>query len=194
MKKTLIFSIVLVPLVFAGAILTTEVPPPGDDQSHAFLEDPEFRGVDGCKTCHRKPEDGEQFRLWEESPHAKAYDVLASDEAKAIAAECGIDNPQESGECLKCHVTAFGVDESRLGSKYAMTDGVGCESCHGAGGDYYKKSTMEGIAAGEIDPASVGLVIPTEETCVTCHNEESPSYKAFNFAEAKEKIAHPIPE
>lgn len=193
MNKTLFSFIALVPLVFAGTILTIEAPPPGEDHPYTFIEDREFRGVDGCKTCHRKPEQGEQFRIWEESPHSKAYDVLAGDEAKAIAAERGIDTPQESGECLKCHVTAYGVDESLLGSKYKITDGVGCESCHGAGGDYYKKSTMEGISAGEIDPASVGLIHPTEEVCVTCHNDESPTFEGFNFEEAKEKIAHPVP-
>lgn len=194
MNKTLLFLIVLAPLIFAGKILTNDPPPHEDNQPHAFLDGPEYRGVDGCKTCHRKPEQGEQYRIWQESPHAKAYDVLAGDEAKTLAAERGIDNPQTAGECLKCHVTAYGVDESLLTDKYKITDGVGCESCHGPGGDYYKKSTMEGIAAGEIDPASVGLIIPTEETCRTCHNDESPSYKEFNFEEAKKKIAHPVPK
>ena len=71
---------------------------------------------------------------------------------------------------------------------------VGCESCHGAGGNYYKKSTMKSITSGEIDGATVGLVKPTEETCVSCHNEESPTFKGFDFTEYSEKISHPIPD
>ena len=38
-----------------------------------------------------------------------------------------------------------------------------------------------------------GMIIPTEETCKACHNEESPSFKEFNFAEMSAKIAHPNP-
>ncbi len=199
MKRTFLLSIVLVFLVFAGKAFFSEAPLPEASLSdvpvtHAFLTaEPEFIGVDRCKTCHRKEEDGEQFGIWEKSAHAKAYATLATDEAKAIAAKKGISNPQESGECLKCHVTAYGVPAERLGAKYTIEAGVGCESCHGAGGDYYKKSTMEAISAGEIDGATVGLVVPTKETCTTCHNEKSPTFKPFNYEERLAKIAHPIP-
>jgi hypothetical protein len=53
---------------------------------------------------------------------------------------------------------------------------------------------MESITSGETEAASVGLVMPTEETCVKCHNEKSPSFKGFDFATASKKIAHPIPD
>ena len=153
-----------------------------------------FEGVARCKTCHRKPEQGEQFRLWEESAHAKAFATLATDEAKAIAAEKGIEDPQTADACLKCHVTAYDAAEELLGRRHSIEDGVGCESCHGAGGDYYKKKTMKAIYAGEIDGASVGLIEPTEELCVACHNEESPTYKEFVYDERVAEIAHPTPE
>ena len=194
MSKTLIAMILLVPLLFAGTLLTTEPPPPDADLPHAFLVDRTFEGADRCKTCHRKPEDGEQYPKWQEGPHAKAYETLAGDEAKAIAAERGIENPQTADECLQCHVTGHGVAPELLGDKYQITDGVGCESCHGAGGDYYKKKDMTAIFKGEVDGASLGLVIPTEETCVGCHNDKSPTFKGFNFEEASQKIAHPIPD
>ncbi|RMG29061.1 MAG: cytochrome C554 [Methanobacteriota archaeon] len=153
-----------------------------------------YVGVRKCKTCHKKPEQGEQYRIWSESKHAKAYETLGGPEAMKIAKEKGIENPQEAPECLKCHVTAYGVDAKFLGPKYKKEDGVGCESCHGPGGDYYKKKTMKAIRAGEIDPASVGLIKPDEKVCTKCHNEESPNYKPFNFEEFKKKIAHPIPQ
>ena len=38
-----------------------------------------------------------------------------------------------------------------------------------------------------------GLILPTEEVCKTCHNEESPTFEAFNFAEMSAKIAHDDP-
>ncbi|MDH3215988.1 MAG: cytochrome c family protein [Candidatus Krumholzibacteria bacterium] len=153
-----------------------------------------FVGTAKCKTCHKTEAQGQQHPIWLKSAHAKAFETLGSDEAKAVAKEKGIEDPQKAGECLKCHVTGHGVDAKFLGTKYAATDGVGFESCHGAGGDYYKKATMEGVISGDIEAASVGLVMPDEKTCVGCHNEESPSYKAFDFEKMYAKIKHTIPE
>jgi len=176
--------------------LTSDVPDQsGDSQDLLYQQDQRtFIGVARCKTCHRKPASGEQFRIWEESAHSKAYVTLASAEAKEIGAKKGIENPQTADACLKCHATGSGVAAEFLGPKHDIADGVGCESCHGAGQDYYKKSTMVLIYKGELDPVSVGLVVPTEATCKGCHNEESPTFKGFNFEESWKKIAHPTPE
>ncbi|HUF10761.1 MAG TPA: cytochrome c family protein, partial [Rhodothermales bacterium] len=147
--------------------LTSDVPDQsGDSQDLLYQQDHRtFIGVARCKTCHRKPASGEQFRIWEESAHSKAYATLASEESKAIAAKKGIDDPQTAESCLKCHATGAGVAAEALGPKHDIADGVGCESCHGPGQDYYKKSTMVLIYKGELDPESVGLVVPTEATC-----------------------------
>lgn len=153
-----------------------------------------FMGVAKCKTCHKKPEQGEQYVIWSKSRHAKAYETLAGDKAKEYGKKRGIENPQTADECLKCHVTGHGVDAQYLGRRYKVTDGVGCESCHGAGGDYYKKATMKALVAGGIEPDSVGLTMPDEKVCVTCHNKESPGFKGFDFDEMVKKIEHPIPE
>jgi len=166
----------------------------GTTGSVLVADDAEFIGASKCKTCHRKPEAGEQFGKWEESGHASAYATLGTDKAKALAAEKGIDNPQTADECLSCHITAHGVAPERLGEKYSVDEGVTCEACHGPGGNYYKKKTMESIMTGEIEGASVGLVMPNEETCVACHNEKSPTFEGFDFDEYFKKIAHPIPD
>ncbi len=105
-----------------------------------------------------------------------------------------MEDPQSSDECLQCNVTAYNVAAEFLGTKYDKTQGVGCESCHGAGGDYYKKKTMISLIKGEIEPESVGLTIPDEQVCVQCHNENSPSFKGFDYEERFAKIAHPIPD
>jgi hypothetical protein len=172
------------------ALLISWLPTPAASGAGEF----EYIGVKKCKICHKKPETGDQFGLWEKSAHAKAYASLASAEAKAEAAKLGIDNPQTAPECLKCHVTAFTVMADTT-AKITLEEGVSCESCHGAGSGYQKKATMEGITAGEIDPASVGLVIPDAKTCTVCHTPEgNPFYKEFDFAKASQLIAHPIPE
>ena len=148
-----------------------------------------YVGVDSCKMCHKKAETGDQYGSWQKSKHAGAYETLASDKSKEIAAAKGIDNPQGNGECLKCHVTGYGLDASRYDKKYTMEEGVGCESCHGPGSDYKNIKIMKDIEQAKAN----GLIIPTEETCKQCHNEKSPTFKGFNFEERNAEIAHPNP-
>jgi hypothetical protein len=154
------------------------------------LAENSYIGVDGCKMCHKKEATGDQYGKWAAGPHAGAYATLGTDAAKAAAAAAGIEgNPQEAPECLKCHVTAAGVDAARLDAKYKVEDGVGCESCHGAGSEYKSMKVMKDREAS----IAAGLVIPNEETCKTCHNEESPTFKGFDFAKYAAQIAHPNP-
>lgn len=182
-------------MIFAGKALTLEPVPSDVAAAFAVQAERGYEGAERCRMCHRKEEQGAQYDLWKESKHAKAYETLASEPSKQIAAERGIENPQEAAECLRCHVTGHDADPALLGSKYDKAEGVGCEACHGPGSEYYKKSTMEAIMRGEIDPASVGLVVhPGEEACVQCHNEESPTYKGFDYEERSKEILHPIPE
>jgi len=156
----------------------------------AFADDNSYIGVGGCKMCHKKEATGDQFGQWSESAHAGAYATLGTDAAKETAAKAGVEgNPQEAAECLKCHVTAAGVDAAMLGKKYAVEDGVGCESCHGPGSGYKSTKVMKDHDAA----VAGGLVIPTVETCTGCHNDESPTFKGFDVDEYVAMGAHPIP-
>ena len=195
MKKLYSVLFLLLPVMLLGLMATTDATQPAEtDQQVVSVDAAKYVGATKCRTCHRKPEVGEQYPIWEASAHANAFNTLGTDEAKAIAAEKGIDNPQTATECLECHVTGYDADAAMLDTKYDKTEGVTCESCHGAGADYVKKSTMTAITKGEIEGASVGLVTPDEAVCVTCHNERSPSFEGLDFAERMAKIAHPIPE
>ncbi len=157
----------------------------------AAAEDNSYMGVKKCKMCHKKPLAGEQFKLWSEGAHASAFATLATEQSMEIAKGMGIDNPQEADECLKCHVTGHGAGDLAL--NVLQENGVGCESCHGAGSAYYKKKTMKAIFAGEMDGTTLGLTKITAETCTACHNEESPTYKEFDFEARVKEIAHPVP-
>lgn len=184
-RKSLVLPVVIAAALVTGiGALTTGAE---EKPKHQYI------GSEKCKLCHKTEAQGQQYVLWSQSEHAKAYTMLAGEEAKAVAKKLGIEDPQKSDKCLKCHVTAFGVAAELLGPKYTKEEGVGCEACHGAGGDYNKKATMEGITRGEIAAASVGLVIPSEKVCVGCHNQESPTFKAFKYDEMAKKIAHPLP-
>ena len=65
---------------------------------------PELIGAPKCKSCH-KAKTGDQWQIWLDSSHAKAFDTLASEEAKKIAVDQGLGDPQQAAACLKCHTT-----------------------------------------------------------------------------------------
>jgi len=161
----------------------------------AQTEKPSYIGAEACGKCHKRESTGNQLGQWKQSKHAKAYETLATPEAKKLAAEKGVADPQKDGKCLKCHVTAYGVDaalivkpaEGEIGFK--AEDGVQCESCHGPGSLYKSRKVMKSREAS----VAAGLVIPDEKLCKQCHNPESPGYKPFNYEEAKKKILHPNP-
>jgi hypothetical protein len=160
-----------------------------------------YAGIKSCRMCHKSAKKGNQYKAWQDGPHSKTIAVLATAEAKATAAKLGIADPQKSGKCLKCHSTAYNWTEEKQVEKIAVKDGVTCESCHGAGKNYKKKSVMvdrEKCIAG-------GMVYPATKSCVKCHNDESPSWDperyttkdgkktGFDVEQAYEKIKHPRP-
>jgi hypothetical protein len=153
-----------------------------------------YVGVAGCKMCHTTPASGAAHKIWMESKHAKAFEVLATPAALEIAKAKGIADPQKADACLKCHVTAHSVPATRLETTFKPhVDGIGCESCHGPGSGYKSMTVMKALNAGTTKPEDVGLLKPTEKTCVACHNAESPTFKEFKFTEYYAKIAHPTP-
>ena len=153
----------------------------------------EIVGAPKCKSCH-KSKTGDQWAKWEGSKHAGAFATLGTDAAKKIATEKGLGDPQTEEACLKCHVTQAFLGRDvviNVKNKYLDSEGVGCEACHGAGSDYKSKKVMKdhdaSVAAGMIRDKS-------EEFCVKCHNEESPTFTGFVFADRWAEIAHPVPE
>jgi hypothetical protein len=159
--------------------------------SSADTRDPaNYAGAKMCAICHKKDDSGNQFAKWQDSPHAKAFQTLGTPEAKEVGKKLGVDDPQTSGKCLKCHATAYNFTESVATEKYKPEDGVGCESCHGPGKKYMAKSTMEDRATA----VAAGMVYPATQSCKLCHNPESPNFKGFDEQAMVAKIAHPDPK
>ncbi len=125
----------------------------------------QYTGETKCKICHIK-----QYRSWQQTKHAKAFDVLKPEE-------------QKKEECIKCHITGYKEDGEILKN-------VQCEACHGPGNMYKDIEIMKNRAKA----ISLGLIIPNEETCIKCHNENSPLFKEFNYEEAKKSGVHDIIE
>jgi hypothetical protein len=153
-----------------------------------------YVGANACKACHLTPKQGAAFKIWQESKHAKAFAALATPAAKEIAQKKGIADPQKSQDCLKCHDTAAGVAAAELAPTFKAGEGVGCEVCHGPGSAYKTMQVMKDIDTGKIKGETVGFMKGDEKTCLKCHNQESPTFKGFNFAEMSKKIAHPTPK
>ncbi len=184
MKKAII---VVLGAVFALTLLTTHV--------SAQKDQAKYIGEKKCNVCHKSAKRGNQQKVWMEGPHSKAYEVLATEEAKAAAKKVGVEgNPQESPKCLKCHVTAYEEPASVKEASLTMEEGISCEACHGPGSLYKSLKVMKAMYEGTQDFAAVGAIEPTAETCKKCHNSESPTYKEMDFAAAMQTIAHPVPK
>ena len=101
---------------------------------------PTYIGAEKCKMCHKL-----QYESWLTTKHAKATeDAKAAKDRKFEAA------------CLDCHAT----------NKDEAMAGVQCEACHGPGSEYKTISIMKDKAKA----VAAGLVMPTQETCVRCHD------------------------
>ena len=157
MKRIVNLSMLIFISTFGVSSVFAQAAPPPDSTN-------KFVGANKCKMCHSTEKIGAQFKIWEASKHAQAYADLASDTAKAVAKARGIDDPQKAPQCLKCHETGYGLPASMFEASFVPAEGVQCESCHGAGGDYWKMSTMKDIHDKKIEAAQVGLILPTAES------------------------------
>ena len=159
-----------------------------------------YIGAEKCKNCHQATASGDQYGVWHKVGHAKAFETLASDKAKEIAKSKGIEDPQKSDQCLKCHTTAFGVAADQIKKGFDPKQGVQCESCHGPGEAHFKARFAAAAKSGgeEGGKAAAYQALPAGEmtskvdqkTCLGCHNSESPTFKPFCFFERSAKIAH----
>lgn len=136
-----------------------------------------FVGAEACAAkCHNSDVLGYQYDAWKKSRHSKAWESLSLEKAYIYSKNAGItENPGESRVCLKCHITASGVESSSLGTTYKKEDGVTCESCH----------------KGEFMPKTF---LPREEVCLKCHNNAVHEVSPFDFNERCFRISHPRPK
>jgi hypothetical protein len=197
------YLVALVSVLFVFGIWTYSAP---------MAKEAQYTGAKSCSKCHKKDKEGEQFPIWEKSRHAETYKLLGEPKAKEAAQKVGVSgDPQKAEACLICHTTGYGAPESAFSKKFDIAEGVQCEACHGAGSEYDTKKIMEAIGK-ERGPdrkgvsataKKVGLVIPDENSCKTCHAAErthngktykNPTNKAFDYKKMFDEIKHPVPE
>jgi hypothetical protein len=189
-------SLSVVAAVAVAAAFTAVRPQQSDAPKH------EYAGSKKCRICHNTASKGKMNDVWAKTNHAHALQTLLTKEAKEAAQKLDIAEPDKSGECLRCHATAYGLTKKPVTKVVKVEDGVGCESCHGPGNDYSNLTIMpereKAIAA--------GLTYPAKDTCTKCHNEESPTWNperytdnngnkvGFDYEVLWEMIKHSIPE
>ncbi len=99
-------------------------------------------GPETCGSCH-----GDEFRLWQETAHARIFSgqlpLHKNPRALEIGQKLGVRLIQHDSLCLDCHYTP------KLSSGKVMAHaGVSCESCHGAAKDWLTvHNTFEGRQA-----------------------------------------------
>ena len=139
----------------------------------------EFEGVASCAAaaCHGNGNIGSpggEWNTWAHlDPHARAYDTLLSDRSRAIQRRLHPEQPDPRPEanavCLNCHVQP-GIMEASRSPRFALADGVGCESCHGPAGKWLLAHTQPGWqrspASGMVDLRDLRV---RAEACTTCH-------------------------
>jgi hypothetical protein len=102
--------------------------------------------------------------------HSKAYSTLLSEESQRIASKLGIKDASKASICLDCH--ADNVPLEKRGEEFHMTDGVGCEACHGGSEKWLGRHTIKpyslqrNLADGMYPTANLG---ERTKLCVSCH-------------------------
>ena len=113
----------------------------------------QFTGAKKCKVCHMSKKRGNQWQIWLDSKHAKAYETLATDKAKALAK--GDKSPQEDPACLKCHAAGYDAPAELLGSGRGRNLRILSRSGQGLLADE-NNERQEAIGGKRLDPAEKG--------------------------------------
>lgn len=137
-------------------------------------------GVATCagSTCHgaSRPLDEtpvlqNEFTTWErQDAHSNAYKVLLTPASKRIVANLGYSKPaHEAAECLTCHSDYVPVE--RRGRRFKLSDGVGCEACHGGGQNWLGPHVSGNTHAQNVADGLYPLPQPAARArlCLDCH-------------------------
>jgi YVTN family beta-propeller protein len=145
---------------------------------------PKYAGAAACGACHRGAQSGYQHSLWRLSAHSKAWAVLATEKARELARQRGLEgDPQQLPQCLECHSPGALAPPEALLETFTPDEGVGCEACHGPGSEYMAEAVMRDPRAAR----AAGLKRGGPETCRPCHRNA----REWHYEAKFRQIAHP---
>jgi hypothetical protein len=158
-------------LCWGGTVVAAPLQPFEDKWQHI--------GVATCagSNCHgsQRPFDDSpvlqnEYFLWQrDDAHSNAYKLLLSPASKRIAANLGIKDAAAAPECLTCHTDY--VPEKLRGRRYSMSEGVGCEACHGGAQGWLGPHVSGNTHAQNIELGLYPLPDPVARArlCLHCH-------------------------
>jgi hypothetical protein len=140
-------------------------------------------GVASCagSTCHSRPAPTgvvvrqNELITWQDATsaaglHSRSWRVLTEARAQAITARLGLGRAEQAPACLGCH--ADPVPAAQRGARFQLSDGVGCESCHGPSGGWIASHTaLEATHAANVAKGMIALDDPKTRAarCLDCH-------------------------
>ncbi|MEO0367931.1 MAG: multiheme c-type cytochrome [Pseudomonadota bacterium] len=148
------------------------------NNAFAQEETASYLGVASCasSTCHGSVVEyadstvlRNEFSTWNDvDPHSKAYATLLQPQSKLIASNLGLESAHTAKECLGCHT--HNVPADLRGPDFLISDGVGCEACHGAAQNYIE-SHVHGTHAQNLEAGLYKTEDPLvrAEICLSCH-------------------------
>jgi hypothetical protein len=180
-SRSFIVAIGALALVALAALLLLLRPEGAQATAQAASSGASFVGVASCggTTCHGRSEgDGpvvrqDEIMLWQDpssaaGAHSRAYAVLQDPRSQVIAQRLGIGEASRAPMCLGCHATPPGP----RGARFQVSDGVGCESCHGPASGYLSSHyAVGGTHANNVSRGLVPLENPRARAavCLDCH-------------------------
>jgi hypothetical protein len=139
-------------------------------------------GVASCagSTCHSRPVASgltvrqNELITWEGpgdlGAHSRAWKVLNTPRGQAIADRLGLGPAGRAQACLGCH--ADPAPAGQRGARFQLSDGVGCEACHGGAGGWIASHYAVGAShAGNVSRGMVALddAKVRAAKCLDCH-------------------------
>ncbi len=112
-----------------------------------------------------------EYSIWVvKDKHAKAYDALTGPIGERMARILGLGKSEQATKCLACH--SLDVPAEARAKTFELSEGVSCESCHGAASAWLGPHTTrswtheQSVAAGMYDTRNLAR---RTEKCLTCH-------------------------
>ncbi len=112
-----------------------------------------------------------EYSVWVvRDKHAHAFENLSNPIGTRIAKIMGLPSPDTAPRCLACH--ALDVPADQRARTFDLSDGVGCENCHGPASAWLGPHTTRGwkyersIELGMYDTRDL---LKRSEKCLTCH-------------------------
>ena len=151
-----------------------------EHEKFPVLDGKVHNGVASCASsmCHGSVKEYKQtdilhneYITWDRKDvHSRAYNKLFNVDFKQITKKLGLKQPHEEPVCLACH--ASDVPEPLRGKKFQMSDGIGCETCHGGSEDWLKthtdkEATHEQNLAKGLYPTDD--IVSRARLCLSCH-------------------------